>query len=79
MPTTMNLEEVNSQLLGLVEFVESKNSAITVMRSGQPIVRIVPIKARRNIEPDDLLMGASIRDEDLFDDCTNQFEAMAHA
>ena len=73
------LEEVNSQLLGLVEFVESKNSVVTVMRSGHPIVRIVPVKARRNIEPDALLMGVSIRDEDLFDDCSNQFEAMANA
>ena len=49
-----------------------------VLRSGRPIVRITPICTRRNIEPDALLMGATISDADLFDDTSSDFEELAH-
>ena len=48
------------------------------MRSGRPIVRILPIRNRRNLEPDAMLMGASISDADLFDDCSSDFEVLTH-
>ena len=79
MPMVMSEEEAKTRFSGLVDFVDVNKSAITVLRSGRPVVRITPIRPRRNIEPDALLMGASISDADLFDDTSSDFEELAHA
>ena len=76
MPTVVSVEEAKTQFSGLVDFVDHNKSAITVLRSGRPVVRITPIRNRRNLEPDALLMGASISDADLFDDCSADFEEL---
>ena len=76
MPTVMSVEEAKTQFSGLVDFVDHNKSPITVLRSGRPVVRITPIRNRRNLEPDALLMGASISDADLFDDCSADFEEL---
>ena len=78
MPTIMSVEEAKTQFSGLVDFVNLNKSPITVLQSGRPVVRIMPIRARRNLEPDAVLMGASISDADLFDDCSEDFEELAH-
>ena len=79
MPTVISVEEAKTQFSGLVDLVDLNKSSITVLRSGRPVVRIMPIRPRRNLEPDAMLMGASISDEDLFDDCSSDFEELAHA
>ena len=76
MPTVVSVEEAKTQFSGLVDFVDHNKSPITVLRSGRPVVRITPIRNRRNLEPDALLMGASISDADLFDDCSADFEEL---
>ena len=76
MPTVMSVEEAKTQFSGLVDFVDHNKSPITVLRSGRPVVRITPIRNRRNLEPDALLMGDSISDADLFDDCSADFEEL---
>ena len=79
MPTVISVEEAKTQFSGLVDLVDHYKSSITVLRSGRPVVRITPIRPRRNLEPDAMLMGASISDADLFDDCSSDFEELAHA
>lgn len=78
MPTLMNLEEAQKGFFGLVDFVQANNSAITIMSSGRPVVRVMPIRSRRNLEPDSLLAGAKISDQDLFDDMSDEFEVLNH-
>ena len=78
MPTVISVEDAKTQFAGLVDYVNDSKSEITVMRSGRPIVRILPIRNRRNLEPDALLMGASFADADLFDDCSSDFEELTH-
>lgn len=78
MPTVISVEEAKTQFSGLVDFVNLNKSPVTVLQSGRPVVRIMPIRARRNLEPDAMLMGASISDADLFDDCSGEFEELAH-
>ena len=79
MPSVLSIEEAKTQFSGLVDFVDLNKSPVTVLRSGRPVVRITPIRPRRNIEPDALLMGASISDADLFDDTSSDFEELAKA
>lgn len=79
MPSVLSIEEAKTQFSGLVDFVDLNKTPITVLRSGRPVVRITPICTRRNVEPDALLMGATISDADLFDDCSSDFEELAHA
>ena len=74
MPTVLSVEDAKTQFSGLVDYVDLNKSSITVLRSGRPVVRIMPIRPRRNLVPDDMLMSASISDADLFDDCSSEFE-----
>ena len=78
MPTVLSVEDAKTQFSGLVDYVDLNKSSITVLRSGRPIVRIMPIRPRRNLVPDDMLMSASISDADLFDDCSSEFEELSH-
>ena len=78
MPTVISMEEAKTQFAGIVDFVNQNKSEITVLRSGRPVVRIMPVLKRRNLEPDALLMGASISNADLFDDCSSEFEEFSH-
>jgi len=78
MPSTMTLDEAQLKFTGIADFVVTNNAEITIMRQGRPFVRIMPAKPRRRIEPDSLLMEAKISDNDLFDDCANQFEALTN-
>ena len=78
MPTVLSVEDAKTQFSGLVDYVDLNKSSITVLRSGRPVVRIMPIRPRRNLVPDDMLMSASISDADLFDDCSSEFEALSH-
>ena len=52
--TVMTLEDAAVCLPELVEQVRAKREATVILRSGQPIVRIVPIAAAGEV-PDDLL------------------------
>ena len=76
MPTTMSIDEVQNKFCGIADFVAQSNSHITILREGRPLVRIMPARPLRRIEPDAMLMGAKIEDRDLFDDCSNLFEAV---
>lgn len=78
MPTVLSVEDAKTQFSGLVDYVDLNKSSITVLRSGRPVVRIMPIRPRRNLVPDDMLMSASISDADLFDDCSSEFEELSH-
>ena len=40
---------------------------------------IKPSVPKRKLEPDAMLMAASITDADLFDDCSGDFEELNHA
>ena len=78
MPTVLSVEDAKTQFSGLVDYVDLNKSSITVLRSGRPVVRIMPIRPRRNLVPDDMLMSASISDADLFADCSSEFEELSH-
>jgi len=47
---------------------------VTILRYGKAVARIVPIEDERSLEPDPRLLGVSIGDDDLFDDCSALFE-----
>jgi len=79
MPSTMTLDEAQQKFTGIADFVVTNNAEITIIRQGRPFVRIMPARPRRRLEPDSLLRGARIADGDLFDDCSNQFEALTDA
>jgi len=76
MPATMTLEEAAAKFSGIADYVVSNNAEITIIRQGRPFVQITPVRSRRRLEPDALLMGAKIADSDLFDDCSHLFEVM---
>ena len=79
MPTALNLNEAKTKFSGVIDYVESKGASITILRYGKAVARIVPVLKSRNLEPDPRLTGVSIRDEDLFDDCSGLFEVMSNA
>lgn len=79
MPTTLNLNEAKTKFSGVIDYVESKGASITILRYGKAVARIVPVEKTRNLEPDPRLVGVSISDTDLFDDCAGLFEVMNHA
>ena len=75
MPTVISVEEAKTQFSGLVEFVNLNKSPVTVLQSGRPVVRIMPIRARRNLEPDAFLSQVQVEGS-LFDDDSADWEAM---
>lgn len=76
MPTTMNLNEAKAHLSGVVNHVSTSRIPVTILRYGKAVARIVPIADERSLEPDPRLVGVSIADADLFDDCSTMFEVM---
>lgn len=76
MPTTMNLNEAKAHLSGVVSHVSTSRIPVTILRYGKAVARIVPIADERSLEPDPRLVGVSIADADLFDDCSTMFEVM---
>ena len=76
MPTTMNLNEAKAHLSGVVSHVSTSRVPVTILRYGKAVARIVPIADERSLEPDPRLVGVSVADEDLFDDCSTMFEVM---
>ena len=78
MPSTMTYDEAQTKFGGIAEFVALNNAEITITRHGRPFVRILPIRPHRHLEPDALLKGAQFADSDLFDDCSESFEALTN-
>ncbi len=76
MPMTMNLNEAKAHLSGVVSHVSTSRIPVTILRYGKAVARIVPIADERSLEPDPRLVGVSIADADLFDDCSTMFEVM---
>lgn len=76
MPTTMNLNEAKAHLSGVVNHVSTSRIPVTILRYGKAVARIVPIADERSLEPDPRLVGVSVADADLFDDCSTMFEVM---
>ena len=76
MPMTMNLNEAKARLSGVVSHVSTSRIPVTILRYGKAVARIVPIADERSLEPDPRLVGVSIADADLFDDCSTMFEVM---
>ena len=76
MPMTMNLNEAKARLSGVVSHVSTSRIPVTILRYGKAVARIVPIADERSLEPDPRLVGVSIADADLFDDCSTLFEVM---
>lgn len=76
MPTTMNLNEAKAHLSGVVSHVSTSRIPVTILRYGKAVARIVPIADERSLEPDPRLVGVSVADADLFDDCSTMFEVM---
>ena len=76
MPMTMNLNEAKAHLSGVVSHVSTSRVPVTILRYGKAVARIVPIADERSLEPDPRLVGVSVADEDLFDDCSTMFEVM---
>ena len=76
MPTTMNLNEAKAHLSRVVSHVSTSRVPVTILRYGKAVARIVPIADERSLEPDPRLVGVSIADADLFDDCSTMFEVM---
>ena len=76
MPMTMNLNEAKAHLSGVVSHVSTSRVPVTILRYGKAVARIVPIADERSLEPDPRLVGVSIADADLFDDCSTMFEVM---
>ena len=76
MPTTMNVNEAKARFSGVICHVAASRTPITILRYGKAVARIVPIDEERSLEPDPRLVGVSIDDADLFDDCSALFEVM---
>ena len=76
MPTTMNVNEAKARFSGVIGHVAASRTPITILRYGKAVARIVPIDEDRSLEPDPRLVGVSIDDADLFDDCSELFEVM---
>ena len=76
MPMTMNLNEAKAHLSGVVSHVSTSRIPVTILRYGKAVARIVPIADERSLEPDPRLVGVSVADADLFDDCSTMFEVM---
>jgi antitoxin (DNA-binding transcriptional repressor) of toxin-antitoxin stability system len=76
MLTTINLNEAKARLSGVVSHVSTLRVPVTILRYGKAVARIVPIVEERSLEPDPRLVGVSIADADLFDDCSTMFEVI---
>ena len=72
----MNLNEAKAHLSGVVSHVSTSRIPVTILRYGKAVARIVPIADERSLEPDPRLVGVSVADADLFDDCSTMFEVM---
>ncbi len=51
MPTVMEEKVIESNFQGFLSEVERSMSVVTIVRSGRPIARIVPVRRNRCVEP----------------------------
>ena len=76
MPLTMNVNEAKTHFSSLVSEVEKNMVALTIMRYGRPVARLVPLESpRRSFKPIPGLAGKIKVKCDLFDDSSSDWEA----